>query len=140
MVSAEQRSPFGPAPLQSLRPYYGLLRPCASHRYSDPRGLSRLRSLPLHRGTGSAQAGMATDVVVQSEDAGFNRKRHRADGGSSRWLHFEGRPAFLAKSRYELPAKLPCPKDFDVSVKLAAMFPSDCVGTETRSKTKVDHS
>src|SRR5262245_48667634 len=24
MVSAEQRSPFGPAPLQSLRPYYGL--------------------------------------------------------------------------------------------------------------------
>ena len=29
VVSAEQRSPFGPAPLQSLRPYYGLLRPCA---------------------------------------------------------------------------------------------------------------
>jgi len=53
MIAAEQRSPFGPAPLQSLRPYYGLLRPCASHRYSDPRGLSRLRSLPLHRGTGS---------------------------------------------------------------------------------------
>src|SRR5262249_60069565 len=53
MVSAEQRRPFGPAPLQSLRPYYGLLRPCAPHWYSDPRGLSRLRSLPLHRGTGS---------------------------------------------------------------------------------------
>ena len=53
VVLAEQRSPFGPAPLQSLRSYYGLLRPCASHRYSDPRGLSRLRSLPLHRGTGS---------------------------------------------------------------------------------------
>ena len=53
MTKAEQRSPFGPAPLQSLRPYYGLLRPCAPHRYSDPRGLSRLQSLPLHRGTGS---------------------------------------------------------------------------------------
>src|SRR6266508_1190046 len=52
-VSAEQRSPFGPAPLQSLHPYYELLRPCAPHRYSDPRGLSRLRSLPLHRRTGS---------------------------------------------------------------------------------------
>src|SRR6267142_4179588 len=51
VASVEQRSPFGPAPLQSLRPYYGLLRPCAPHRYSDPRGLSRLRSLPLHRST-----------------------------------------------------------------------------------------
>jgi len=80
-----------------------------------------------------AIAFMASDVVVQTEDAGFNRKRHRADGGSSRWLHFEGRPAFLAKSRFELPAKLPCPKDFDVSVKLAAMFPSDRVGMEMRS-------
>ncbi len=27
VVSAEQRSPFGPAPLQSLRPYYEPLRP-----------------------------------------------------------------------------------------------------------------
>src|SRR6266404_7762683 len=53
VASAEQRSPFGPAPLQSLRPYYGLLRPWTPHRYSDPRGLSRLRSLPLHRRTGS---------------------------------------------------------------------------------------
>src|SRR5439155_12266520 len=49
VASAEQRSPFGPAPLQSLRPYYGPLRPCAPHRYSRPRGFGRLRLLPLHR-------------------------------------------------------------------------------------------
>jgi len=79
---------------------------------------------------------LATDVVVQTEDAGFNRKRHRADGGSSRWLHFEGRPAFLAKSRFDLPAKLPCPKDFDVSAKLASMFPSDRVGTQNAIKAR----
>src|SRR5271170_743990 len=42
VVSAEQRSPFGPAPLQRLHPYYELLRPCAPHRYSHPRGFSRL--------------------------------------------------------------------------------------------------
>ena len=42
MVSAEQRSPFGPAPLQSLHPYYELLRPCAPLRYSGPRGVRRL--------------------------------------------------------------------------------------------------
>ena len=33
---AEQRIPFAPAPLQSLQHYYGLLRPCAPHRYSRP--------------------------------------------------------------------------------------------------------
>src|SRR5213078_4445553 len=53
VASAEQRSPFAPAPLQDLPHYYGLLRPCAPHWYSDPRGSSRLRSLPLHRRTGS---------------------------------------------------------------------------------------
>src|ERR1035437_6003995 len=42
VVSAKQRSPFAPAPLQDFHHYYGLLRPCAPHRYSDPRGLSRL--------------------------------------------------------------------------------------------------
>ncbi len=41
-VPAEQRNPFGPVPLQDLHPYYGLLRPRAPHRYSGPRGLSRL--------------------------------------------------------------------------------------------------
>src|SRR5262245_53719454 len=30
VASVEQRSPFGPAPLQSLHPYYGLLRPLCS--------------------------------------------------------------------------------------------------------------
>src|SRR5450830_192268 len=49
VVSAEQRSPFAPAPLQDLHHYYGLLRPCAPHRYSRPRGFGRLRLLSLHR-------------------------------------------------------------------------------------------
>ena len=46
VISAEQRSPFGPAPLQSLHPYYELLRPCAARQYSRPRGWSRLRLVP----------------------------------------------------------------------------------------------
>ena len=40
--SAEQCDPFGPAPLQSLPPYYGSLRPCAPRRYSGPCGFSHL--------------------------------------------------------------------------------------------------
>src|SRR5207344_2224022 len=43
MASAEQRNPFAPVPLQDLPHYYGLLRPCAPHRYSRPRGWSRLQ-------------------------------------------------------------------------------------------------
>jgi len=42
VTSAEQRSPFGPVPLQSLHPYYELLRPCAPLRYSGPCGVGRL--------------------------------------------------------------------------------------------------
>jgi len=38
----EQRSPFGPVPLQNLQPYYGPLRPCVPHRYSGPLGFRRL--------------------------------------------------------------------------------------------------
>lgn len=42
MSLAEQRSSFGPTPLQSPHPYYELLRPCAPHRYSDPCGVRHL--------------------------------------------------------------------------------------------------
>src|SRR6202035_3985562 len=44
VASAEQRSPFGPAPVQSLHPYYELLRPCAPPWYSGPCGVCCLVS------------------------------------------------------------------------------------------------
>ena len=55
MVKAEQRSPFAPAPLQGLARYYGLLRPCAPHRYSRPCGWSRLQLLPSRHQRDGAQ-------------------------------------------------------------------------------------
>jgi hypothetical protein len=80
---------------------------------------------------------LATDVAVVSEDAGFNKRRNRAEGGAARWLHFEGRPSFLAKSRFELPTKILCPKDFDVSNALAPMFPKVAPGsTAVRSTSR----
>ena len=66
---------------------------------------------------------LATDFVIKSEDAGFARKRVRADGGTQRFLHFENHPAFTAKNRYGLPAKMPVPLDFDFANKLAPFFP-----------------
>lgn len=67
---------------------------------------------------------LSTDLHIVSEDQGFNRMRNRADGGATRWLHTEGRPAFVAKNRYGLPAKIRVGLDFDVMKELAPMFPS----------------
>jgi AAA domain len=76
---------------------------------------------------------LGTDVVIKSEDAGFGKKRVRADGGSQRYLHFEARPAFVAKSRYALPAKIPVPLDFDFS-KLVSFLPLAAQGEVTPLK------
>jgi hypothetical protein len=65
---------------------------------------------------------LSTELVVLSEDQGF-RKRTRADGGSTRYLHWEGKPAFTAKNRYALPAKMLVPKDFDFNKQLGPYFP-----------------
>jgi hypothetical protein len=65
---------------------------------------------------------LSTELTILSEDQGF-RKRTRADGGSARYLHWEGRPSFTAKNRYALPAKMLVPKDFDFAEQLASFFP-----------------
>jgi hypothetical protein len=66
---------------------------------------------------------LSTELVIQTEDQGF-RKRTRADGGSARYIHWEGKPAFTAKNRYALPAKMLIPKDFDFNKQLASYFPA----------------
>jgi hypothetical protein len=119
-----------------------LLAHSAIETVSDPRAPSYTSyQLRLHkRARGLVQdemdaiAFLAVDVAVITEDAGFNKKRTRADGGSARWLHFEGRPAFVAKSRFELPPKLLCPKDFDVSTALAPLFPRVAPGTKATAR------
>ena len=70
------------------------------------------RARGLVQDTMDAIGFLAPDLHVQSEEVGFGKKLNRADGGSQRWLHFEGRPAFVAKNRYGLPAKMPVPQDF----------------------------
>jgi hypothetical protein len=71
---------------------------------------------------------LATDFAIKSEDLGFSKKRVRADGGSQRYLHFEKHPAYVAKSRYGLPAKMPVPLDLDFDKKLAPFFPPAAAG------------
>jgi len=45
-------------------------------------------------------------VSVKTEDTGFNKERARADGGGVVLIHGQGRPAFVAKNRYGIPATL----------------------------------
>lgn len=46
------------------------------------------------------------DLNVQAEDVGFGKTVKRADGGGFRWIYAEARPAWNAKNRYGMPAKL----------------------------------
>src|ERR1019366_2345920 len=89
---AEQRSPFGPAPLQSLRPYYELLRPCAPHRYSGPCGFSRLDASLYIGATGSQRSVQEPDPASRRLHAGCRpgtlQANPRAYPGSSTLLRF----------------------------------------------------
>jgi hypothetical protein len=67
---------------------------------------------------------LAPDLIIHSEDQGFSKKRTRADGGSTRYIHWEGRPSFTAKNRYGLPTKMMIPQDFNFEKTLAPYFPT----------------
>lgn len=43
------------------------------------------------------------DVTIKTEGKG---ERARADGGDTRWIYTEGKPAFTAGNRYDMPARL----------------------------------
>jgi AAA domain len=107
-----------------------LLAHSAIETINDPRATSYTSyQLRLHkRARGLVQdwcdaiGFLAGDLHVKEDDAGFGKKRARADGGSQRWLHLEARPSFVAKNRYGLPAKMPVPVDFSYEA-LASYFP-----------------
>ncbi|MCC7253834.1 ATP-binding protein [Hyphomicrobium sp.] len=46
------------------------------------------------------------DVTIKEEEQGFNKKRARADGGRSVWMHSTSRPAYAAGNRFDLPEKI----------------------------------
>lgn len=48
------------------------------------------------------------DVTIKADGAGKAEKgaRVRGDGGETRWIYTEQRPAFMAKNRYSMPPKL----------------------------------
>jgi hypothetical protein len=44
-----------------------------------------------------------TKATIKEIDSGFNQKTYIADGGGTRWLYTDSRPAFMAKNRFNMP-------------------------------------
>jgi hypothetical protein len=63
---AGRHSPFGPAPSQRLLPYYGLFCPCAPHRYSGPRRVTRSA---VFLGIGTTGSPVPRESLVQGHIA-----------------------------------------------------------------------
>lgn len=100
-------------------------------RFDDPRTTSYSRfDIRLHK---RAQAIIEDEVdmigfisqeaSIKEEDAGFNKKRSHAEGGTARWIYTENRPSLNAKNRYSMPPKLIFKKG-EGYAKLAPYFPS----------------
>ena len=104
--------------LNALRRDRGMTIIQAAHsdisRFDDPQSASysrfdiRLhkRALALLQDEVDAILFINQDVTIKTEDQGFNKKRARAEGGSTRLIYTEGRAAFVAKNRYGMPPSL----------------------------------
>jgi DNA polymerase III delta prime subunit len=46
------------------------------------------------------------EPTIKTETGAFGKKSHHAEGGGTRWIYTEGRPAFVAKNRYSMPERL----------------------------------
>ncbi len=64
------------------------------------------------------------DVTIKTEGKG---ERARADGGDTRWIYTEGKPAFTAGNRYNMPARIIYQRGQGFTA-LAPFFPSASAG------------
>lgn len=64
------------------------------------------------------------DVTIKTEG---KADRARADGGDQRWIYTEGKPAFTAGNRYNMPARIIYQKGQGFTA-LAPFFPQSAVG------------
>ena len=99
-------------------------------RFDDPETVSYDRyEIDLHKhSVGAIERDMdaifllKSPVDVKKEDQGFNKERAIAGGSSTILIYAVGRPAFVAKNRYSMPASLRFDKGKGYAV-LAPYFP-----------------
>ncbi len=64
------------------------------------------RALALFQDDVDAILFVNQEPTLKETDAGFNKKKVHAEGGGTRWIYAEGRPAMTAKNRYGIPDKM----------------------------------
>ena len=74
------------------------------------------------------------EASLKSDEVGFNKKVTHAEGGGTRWVYCEGRPAFTAKNRYGLPDKLMFTKGQGYAA-LAPFFPQPAAAAVQETTT-----
>ena len=117
-------------------------------RHDDPISESYDRyNINLHEKTGSIIKAWAdiiafvnNDVLIKTDDVGFNQKVKRAKGGE-RALHLVESPAFIAGNRYGLPPEVPFTWDALSEVLTNTLMgnngqSSDAATTDAKKKTK----
>ena len=112
--------------ITTLRDKHGMTIVMVAHaaieRVDDPRAPSYTAYWPkLHKrarhlilDASDIVGFLAEDLRIATDDSGF-RERVRATSSNQRFLHVEGTPAFVAKNRYGMPAKIPVAADFDIN-------------------------
>lgn len=63
------------------------------------------------------------DVTIKTEGPKPGTGRARADGGDTRWIYCQGKPAYTAGNRYDMPERLMYPKGQGFAA-LAQYFPA----------------
>jgi hypothetical protein len=123
--------------LTTLRDRQGMTIVLVAHstieRVDDPRTASFTAYLPkLHKRAThlildacDVVGFLAEDLRTVTDEGGF-RERVRATSSNQRFLFVEGTPAFVAKNRYGIPAKVPIPLDFNVAELTKYWSKHDC--------------
>lgn len=77
------------------------------------------------------------DVTIKTEGAGKN-PRARADGGDTRWIYCEGRPAFQAGNRFNMPERIMFPKGggYDAVKAFLPAQPVEAANTAAKAATR----
>jgi hypothetical protein len=110
---------------------------------NDPRVASYTSyQLRLHkvrvRSSRTAPTSSVSSLLTSSSKANrvVSVRHARADGGSTRWVHLEGRPAFIAKNRYGMPERITIAKHFDYQAILGKFFPQPQAGATSAAASK----
>lgn len=90
------------------------------------------RALALFQDDVDAILFVNQEPTLKETDAGFNKRKVHAEGGGTRWIYAEGRPAMTAKNRYGLPDKMIFTQGKGYEA-LAPFFPAAPAAQQTES-------